>query len=348
MQISTSVTASRSPSPSALAGLRAWIITDGKPGMDVQVCGVADALGLDYQMKQVAPRGFFRLIAPYGPLPRTEKFGAAGSQFAPPWPEIALATGRLSIPYIRALARVAGTRSYRVVLQDPKTGPKTADLIWVPQHDRLRGRNVITTLTAPHSFTQQRLAQLRATLPDNLLALPSPRVTVVLGGKNSVYKFSKADDTRLHEALKSIAALGASFLITSSRRTHKGLMQGALAATKNAPRHVYDAIAADATMRNPYPQFLAAADLLVVTADSVNMTGEAAATGKPVFVFHPSGGSAKFRRFHDALRHYGATRELPERVTQIPDWSYVPLDSAAEIAREIEQHWQRWHLQRSS
>src|SRR3990170_6586962 len=40
-----------------LAGARGWIITDGKAGMDVQARGVADALGLAYEMKRVGPTG---------------------------------------------------------------------------------------------------------------------------------------------------------------------------------------------------------------------------------------------------------------------------------------------------
>jgi mitochondrial fission protein ELM1 len=54
-------------------------------------------------------------------------------------------------------------------------------------------------------------------------------------------------------------------------------------------------------------------------------------------VFSPSRGSAKFRRFHAALQAYGATRPLPEVVSATPSWSYVPLNSAEAIAREIER-----------
>ena len=125
-------------------------------------------------------------------------------------------------------------------------------------------------------------------------------------------------------------------MITPSRRTHQRLINAAEAATRGAPRNFWDGEGA-----NPYPQFLAHADLLIVTADSVNMTGEACATGKPVYVFEPSRGSAKFRRFHEALRAYGATRPLPESFAKIDAWAYDPLDSAASIAAEIEQRWTR-------
>ena len=53
--------------PRPLAGLKAWLITDDKAGMKVQAEGVATALGLDWESKQVAPRGIWRFTAPYGP-----------------------------------------------------------------------------------------------------------------------------------------------------------------------------------------------------------------------------------------------------------------------------------------
>ncbi len=317
-----------------LSGARAWIITDGKAGMDVQAKGVADALGLDAEWKRVEPRGLYRYTAPWGPPDHKVRFGKGGSLFAPPWPVIAIATGRASIPYIRALKRKAGLKTYTVVLQDPKSGPGTADLIWVPQHDQRRGPNVITTLTAPHSYSPARLAALRATAPPEIAALPHPRIAVVLGGKNAVYKFTDDDDARFAGALRSLARLGASFMITPSRRTHERLVRKVAEATEDAPRILWDGNGV-----NPYPQFLAHADALVVTADSVNMTGEACATGRPVFVFEPSKGSEKFTKFHNALRKAGATRPLPPVIDKLESWDYTPLDSAAEIAAEIERRW---------
>ena len=317
-----------------LAGARGWIITDGKAGMDVQARGVADALGLAYEMKHVAPSGLWRIAAPWGPVAPSERFGAGESKFAPPWPAVAIATGRASIPYIRRLRKLAGPTTFTVVLQDPKTGPSTADLVWVPAHDRLRGANVMTTPTAPHSFTAGRLASLRAEPPPEIAALPHPRVAVILGGKNGVYRFKDSDDDRFRRALASIGKLGASFMITPSRRSHQRLIRAAEEATRGCPRVMWDM-----DSPNPYPHYLANADALVVTADSVNMTGEACATGRPVWVFKPSGGSAKFDRFHAALREYGATRTLPDEMSTLGAWSYAPLQAAELIAREIEARW---------
>ncbi|MEQ1695809.1 MAG: mitochondrial fission ELM1 family protein [Hyphomicrobiaceae bacterium] len=320
--------------PASPAAHHGWIITDGKAGMDVQARGVADSLGITYEFKHVAPRGIWAVAAPWGPVAPSERFGQPGSKFAEPWPAIAIATGRASIPYVRALKRRAGSKTFTVVLQDPKTGPGTADLIWVPAHDTRRGQNVVTTLTAPHSFSNARLAALRADVPAAIAALPSPRVAVILGGKNGVYEFSEADDDRFAGALASLGTRGASFMITPSRRSHKRLIRAADGATANHPRILWDGHG-----DNPYPQFIAHADMLVVTADSVNMCGEACATGKPVYVFTPSGGSAKFSRFHDGLAASGATRPLPSHFDRLDHWAYPPIDSAAMIAAEIRARW---------
>ncbi len=322
-----------------LEGQRAWIISDGKAGHEVQCLGVADALGVKVDIKRVAPRGFARALAPWGPVSAREKFGEPGSPFAPPWPAIAFATGRLTTPYIRALKRKAGLATFTVILLDPKTRASSADLFWVPEHDTRRGANVVTTLTSPHGFSPERLAGLRKTVPPEIAALPAPRVAVLIGGPNGDYRYTQADEARLIAALNQLSQSGAGLMLTPSRRTPPSLLAAIEAATAGAPRILWDG-----TGENPYPQFLAHADAFVVTADSVNMAGEAAVTGKPVYIFHPSGGSAKFARFHAGLAAAGVTRVLPEGHLHVPSgvletWEYEPLDSARVIAGEIERRW---------
>ncbi len=322
-----------------LEGQRAWIISDGKVGHEVQCLGVADALGVKVDIKRVAPTGLAKALAPWGPVPAREKFAQAGSQFAPPWPAIAFATGRLTTPYIRALKRKAGLATFTVILLDPKTGASSADLFWVPEHDMRRGANVVTTLTSPHVFSPARLAELRKTMPPEIAALPHPRVAVLIGGPNGDYRYTASDEARLIAALGALSQSGAGLMLTPSRRTPPSLWGAIESATESTPRILWDG-----TGENPYPQLLAHADAFVVTADSVNMAGEAAATGKPVYIFHPTGGSAKFSRFHASLATAGITRVLPEGHLQksgelLQTWIYQPLDSARAIAGEIERRW---------
>src|SRR5882672_9681593 len=190
----------------AVAGRRGWIISDGKTGNDVQTRGVFDALQLECEVKHVAPTGLWQAFSPWGPVSPAERFGTLHSQFRPPWPEFAISIGRLTTPYIRRLKQLAGLATYTIILQNPKVAPKTADLFWVPEHDPRRGANVITTLTAPHSFTAQRLRELRATQPPDIAALPSPRVAVLLGGPNGDFAYTQVALARLGAALRTLAS----------------------------------------------------------------------------------------------------------------------------------------------
>ena len=320
----------------AVAGKRGWIISDGKTGNEVQARGVFDALRLDYEIKRVAPTGLWQALSPWGPVSPAERFGAPEGQFRPPWPDFAVAIGRLTTPYIRRLKQLAGFTTYTVILQNPKVPARTADLFWVPEHDNRRGPNIITALTAPHSFTRERLRALRAYLPRNIAALPSPRVAVLLGGPNGEFAYTKASLARLAAALRTLAAQGAGLMITPSRRTPPRVVAFVREATAGTCRFLWDG-----SGDNPYPTFLAHADAFIAPADSVNMTGEPCATGKPVYVFSPTGGSAKFLRFHEALRRYGATRPLPNPFERLESWSYVPLSSSDAIAAAIAQRWVR-------
>lgn len=306
---------------------RVWIISDGKAGHLAMTTGVAAVMGLAPRIIEVAPSPLLRWLAPRGPAPADAVATLAEAESA--WPDYVFAAGRLTIPYLRAIRRRTGRRSFTVAFMDPRVGD-AADLIWLPEHDARRGAGVITTVTSPHGFSLERLAALRAQMPEQVAALPTPRIAVLLGGPGAGFSFSPCSTQRLAGALRALARLGASFLITPSRRTTPALIEAVIAATADAPRILWDG-----TGDNPYPHFLACADRFVVTADSVNMAGEACATGRPVHVFMPEGGRAKFHAFHAALRKAGAARLLPEHPASLETWQYTPIDAARQIAGEI-------------
>lgn len=322
--------------PTTLNGRRAWIFSDGKAGHDAQCLGVVEALGLSPEIKRTNLFGIYKFMAPWGPLPASAGMGVPGGELAPPWPQFAFATGRTTVPYLRALRRRAGLQTYTVILMDPKTGPNSADLIWVPQHDRRRGPNVITTLTAPHRFSAERLEALRANIPPQIAALPRPRIACLIGGPNGDYRYTDADEERFVQSLRALGESGAGLMITTSRRTPERIAMRVQETVAGKP-----AIFWNGEGQNPYPDFLAHADAFVITADSVSMTCEAAATGRPIFLFTPTGGSPKFDRFHAALVAYGATRPLPSAGEPLPSWTYKPLHSAETIAAEIRKRWMK-------
>jgi mitochondrial fission protein ELM1 len=279
-------------------------------------------------LRVVAPRPFFANLSPYGPLDPKDRPGRAGSVFAKPLPHIVIACGRITVPYMRAVKRAARDDIFTVFLQDPRVSRGAMDLIWAPEHDGLAGGNVIATLTSPHPFSAARLAAARAEPDPRLAALPAPRAAIILGGPSGAHDFTPADVARLSEAAAAIVRAGYSVMATPSRRTPPALVDALRAGLGDAPAFVWDGAGA-----NPYGQILAHADAILVTGDSVNMVGEATATGAPVHVFEPSGQSGgKIASYLDALERLGAVRRFAGRIER---FSYPPIDSSLTIAREI-------------
>lgn len=305
----------------AAASLSVWVLTNGMAGFETQAIGIAEALGAAPVMKRVTPGKPWRWLAPWGPA-------APNAEIAPPWPDLLIASGRQSIPYARMIRRKSGRRTFTVVLQDPRVAPSHFDVVWAPAHDRLEGPNVLSTVASPHRLTRARLDAEAAKFAGSVAHLPHPRVAVLLGGTNSVYHMGEEVAARIAAQLAGLTEhYGAGLMVTPSRRTGEAQSRIIRDALRDKP-----AIMWDGTGDNPYFGFLGLADAVVVTCDSVNMVGEAAFTGKPVYVVELEGGSAKFRRFLDAVYASGAARPF---VGRLESWEYEPLNATDVIAREI-------------
>src|SRR5271154_2623680 len=95
---------------------RCWILTDGKIGDEVQCLGIAEALGLKAELRHVAPRKLYAWAMPFGPIDPREAANAPMSPLAPPFPALALAAGRRSVPYLRTLKRLSHGATFTVFL----------------------------------------------------------------------------------------------------------------------------------------------------------------------------------------------------------------------------------------
>ncbi|WP_209003540.1 mitochondrial fission ELM1 family protein [Labrenzia sp. CE80] len=305
-----------------------WILTDGKVGDEGQCVGVAEALEVPYELRHVRPKPPFSWLMPYGPIDPRERPSAQNSPIAPPFPDLAIGSGRRAIAYLRHLKNASGGKTFTVCLKDPRTGSKAADLIWVPDHDALRGPNVLRSPTAPHRFSPMLLKQLRETPHPELDALRTPRIAVLVGGDSRHHTFSQDDCERLAAGLEALARdHSVSLMITTSRRTPTVLAER-LVRFAAAEAHFFWKGTGD----NPLGAILAKADGIVATADSTNMIGEAASTGKPIHVFHPTGGHKKIEHFLASLSTLDAIHPFPG---PLKTTTYEPQDATLMIADAI-------------
>jgi mitochondrial fission protein ELM1 len=311
-----------------------WVMTDAKPGMENQCLGLAEALGLETVRKHVHPRFPWKHLPPSLWAAPLHAFTADSDPLDPPWPDILIATGRVTVAPSIAIRRASRGRTFTVQIQNPAVAFRHFDLVIPPRHDNCTGPNVFPTRGALHRVTPKRLAEEAARLGPTLAHLPRPLVAVLIGGSNKNYRLTPGIARDLADKLAAMSrATGAGLAVTLSRRS--GAEAGAILRERLAD---VPAVIWDGGGDNPYFAYLGLADHIVVTADSVSMVSEACSTGKPVYVVELEGGSDKFRRFHQGLRDDGITREFTGVLEQ---WQYAPLDdterAAAEVRRRLAQ-----------
>ena len=307
---------------------RCWVITDGKPGMENQCLGLAEALELEPEVKRISLRTPWRQLSPYfraflrfAPMPDCDPI-------EPPWPDLVIASGRQSVPVGLRIRRTSRGRTFLVQIQDPVIDPRHFDMVIVPRHDRVRGDNVFVATGSMHRVTDRQIAQAAERHRDRLAHLPGRRIAVLIGGDNAVFRLTPELMHRLSDQLAALAGeQGIGLMVTPSRRTGAGneaILRERLA---GLPAEIWDG-----TGENPYFAYLGLADAIIATGDSVNMVCEAASTGKPVHIVDLEGGSQKFTTFHESMRAAGITRPFTGK---LECWDFAPPDDTARAAAEI-------------
>ncbi|MCB9991511.1 MAG: mitochondrial fission ELM1 family protein [Rhodospirillales bacterium] len=302
-----------------------WIVTEGIAGTENQCLGVAEALGVMPEIKRIGLRQPWKSLSPY--LGFECGWSFTGDALTAPWPDLLLASGRKAIAAARYIKRMSSGKTLCVQIQDPRVNPAQFDLVAVPAHDPARGENVIVTSAAPNRITAQRLADARDEFTALLSPLPAPRVAVMIGGNSKAYTMSADITRKLADDLKALSQSGYSLMVTASRRT--GDVNGQILKDVLKGENIYYW---DGSGDNPYFGFLAWADFILVTADSVSMLSEAASTGKPVYMIPLEGGSKRLELFHGKLTDDGVIRRFDGTLTA---YDYTKLDDAGLIAAEI-------------
>jgi mitochondrial fission protein ELM1 len=243
-------------------------------------------------------------------------------------PAVAIGCGRQAALATRLL-RARGSRAVQIL--DPRIDPNHWDAVIVPEHDRLRGANVITTLGSLHPIDDAWLAAARERFA-HFAALPRPRTAVLLGGRSRHARFDRMGFEVLASKLEvALAREGGSVLLTTSRRSDREL-RGVLAHRYDETPGVVWRGAEDG--ENPYPGLLAWADRIICSPDSVNMISEACATHAPVFVFDPGRVRGRPRAFLDALLARGRIRAMD---TRLAAFDVQPLRETARVAAQLRE-----------
>ena len=276
---------------SAHPGPRTWVLTGHKAGDNTQVLALAEALGWAFEVKQLRYR-WYELVT-------NRLLGATlagidttlSSPLQPPWPQLVITAGRRNEPVARWLRKQSGGRARLVHIGRPWAALDQFDLIiTTPQYFLPERANVLHNQLPLHAVTGQRLSSAAPKWRERFSDLPRPWVAVLLGGDSGPFLFTAAKGERLGRLASAMAReAGGALLVSDSARTPRAFFD-AFCAQVNVPAHIYRW--GMKPQDNPYLAYLALADRLVVTGESMSMLAEAAATHSPLYIFDPSDAAA--------------------------------------------------------
>ena len=256
-----------------------WALLAKRPGDNAQIRTLAAATGLTVVAKQLGLRKGLEA------LPNLRQGGSLFSYdvrtqealTASPLPALVIAAGKRSAPAALWLKAHRGAR----LLHLGRTwapGRWFDAVVTTPQYAQPPGPNVtenLFPLTPPYLPS--------AALPPDLAALPRPRLLVVAGGDAVGLRFGFDEARALAaRAVERQTREGGSLMVATSPRTSRAAAEALRDAIVPGEGRLVSLFGAE---ENRYRDFLAAADAVMVTEDSVSMVAEAANTSRPVELF---------------------------------------------------------------
>ena len=307
--------------------LKGILLTQGMHGMISQVEGLAKALGIDFTHHTVELNHFWKMVPPkITPISQSVYKKIDHENF-----DVIISCGRKSVIPSIHLKNNSNKKVFNIHIQDPKVDLKHFDFIVAPEHDSIKGQNVISTKGAIHYLTENEINENKDYL--NSFIKKDKRIiwTLIMGGPTKYYDYSTKNIKEIFITLSELSKKhNFQLVVIPSMRTPANIIQYAKEYFGDDHTVIID------VDKKAYLSALAIAQNIIVTCDSSSMISEAALTGKPIYVASilPKKNDKRFQKFRNLFRKLNIIKNLGE---EIEDWNYEKLDETNRVANIIKR-----------
>ncbi len=305
--------------------LKGILLTEGMHGMISQAEGLAKALDIDFIHEKIEINKFWKMIPPKLTPVKSYVFkNDIKKKF-----DIVISCGRKSVIPSIFLKKLYKKKIINIHIQDPKVSLNNFDFIIAPDHDGLKGKNVLISKGAIHYIRNNELE-------DNIGYLKSKInkdkiVSFIVGGPNKYYNYNKTDVNDIFLKLKNnFINNGFQLIFIPSIRTPKYIIDLA--------KNYFDEnqIIIKEIDKKAYLSSLKLADYIVVTCDSTSMISEAAITGKPIYIakMPPIKRNIRFQKFFELFKSLNIIKDLDDALEY---WKYKKLNETDRISSYIKK-----------
>ena len=307
--------------------LKGILLTQGMHGMISQVEGLAKALDIDFTHHTVELNNFWKMVPPkITPISQSVYKKIDHDNF-----DIIISCGRKSVIPSIHLKNSSNKKIFNIHIQDPKVDLKHFDFIVAPEHDAMKGQNVISTRGAIHYLTENEINENKDYLNSFIKKDERKIWTLIMGGPTKYYDYSSKNINDIFKKINELSKIHNFQLVAiPSMRTPINIIHYAKEYFGEDHTVIMD------VDKKAYLSALAIAQNIIVTCDSSSMISEAALTGKPIYIASilPKKKDKRFQRFRNLFRELNITRNLGE---EIKDWNYQKLDETNRVANIIKQ-----------
>ncbi|MBD1141029.1 mitochondrial fission ELM1 family protein [Pelagibacterales bacterium SAG-MED39] len=305
--------------------LKGILLTEGMHGMISQAEGLAKALDLEFIHEKIELNKFWKLIPPS--LTPVKKFvfkNNIDKDF-----NIVISCGRKSVIPSIYLKQKHKNKIMNIHIQDPKVSLNNFDYIVAPEHDQLKGKNVLTTKGAIHYLINNELNENQNYLKPKITK--EKVVSFIVGGPNKYYDYNSKELEEIFLKIKeNFINKDYQLIFVPSIRTSQEIIDKA--------KNYFDEnqIIIPNVDKKAYLSSLKLADHIVVTCDSTSMISEAAMTGKPIYVAQmtPIKKNYRFKKFFELFKSLNIIKDL-ENSTET--WNYEKLNETDRVSSYIKE-----------
>ena len=305
--------------------LKAILLTEGMHGMISQVEGLAKALDLDFIHEKIELNHFWGLIPPkITPIQKFVFKNNIQNNF-----DVVISCGRKSVIPSIYLKKKFKDKIINIHIQAPKVSLDNFDFIVAPEHDDLKGKNVLTTKGPIHYLRNSELNENENYLKPKINK--EKLITFIVGGPNKYYDYNdKTIDEIFLKIKNNFINKDYQLIFIPSMRTPQNVINKA----KNYFSE--NQIIITNVDKKAYLSSLKLANHIVVTCDSTSMISEAAMTGKPIYVAQMPAikNNKRFKKFFELFKSLNIIKDLENSVDE---WNYEKLNETDKISSYIKE-----------
>ena len=305
--------------------LKGILLTEGMHGMISQVEGLAKALELEFIHEKIELNNFWKIIPPN--LTPVKKFvfkNNLDKNF-----NIVISCGRKSVIPSIYLKQKYKNKIINIHIQDPKVSLNNFDFIIAPEHDELKGKNVLLTKGSIHYLRNNELNEAENYLKPKISK--KKIISMIVGGPNKYYDYNDQSVEAVFLKIKeNFIEKGYQLIFIPSMRTPKRII------LKAQNYFNKEHIIIGNVDKKAYLSSLKLADYIVVTCDSTSMISEATITGKPIYVAQMPEikKNNRFKKFFELFKSLNIIKDLENSIDM---WTYKKLNECDRVSSYIKE-----------